>query len=156
MDFERNVIVVETHEYSSLKTEGSEDDVDVDTDVMAIFQQFEKTATGSFVIESEKEPRKVVNFRFYRCNHHFKQLINWLREKGITAQKPIHSLRKEIGSLICAEAGVYAASSQLRHSSIQITRDHYLDKKEATVVKLGDMMGPVSKVALLFLTTFLS
>ena len=49
------------------------------------------------------------------------------------AQKPIHTLRKEVGALIASEQGIYAASRYLRHSDIQVTAAYYADKKRKIV-----------------------
>ncbi len=77
----------------------------------------------------------------HRCLPQFKVLVDWLRGKGITAKKPLHTLRKEFGSLICQEAGIFAASAQLRHSSIKLTNEYYADKKSKTTVRVGKMLG---------------
>ena len=49
--------------------------------------------------------------------------------------KPIHTLRKEIGSIIASEHGIFAASRYLRHSDIRITSAIYADKKHTVVPK---------------------
>lgn len=45
-------------------------------------------------------------------------------------------MRKEIGSLIADEHGIYAASRFLRHADIRITAAHYLDKKRRIVAPI--------------------
>ena len=60
----------------------------------------------------------------------------WLRSKGITANKPLHELRKELGALIATEQGIYAASRFLRHSDISTTARHYADHKARISVGL--------------------
>lgn len=67
-------------------------------------------------------------------------MIEWLRGKGITARTALHSLRKEFGSQICAQAGIYAASVALRHSNITITREHYVDKKQPAVFQVAKLL----------------
>jgi hypothetical protein len=59
----------------------------------------------------------------------FRKLIDWLLSKGVKSSRPIHELRKEIGSLIADEHGIYAASRFIRHADIRITAAIYLDKK---------------------------
>jgi len=86
-------------------------------------------------------PQSVKNHH-YRCNRLFLNLVHWLRGKGITARNALHSLRKEFGSQICAQAGIYAASLALRHSTITITRDYYLDKKQTVVLQIGKLLNP--------------
>jgi hypothetical protein len=45
--------------------------------------------------------------------------------------KPLHTMRKEIGSIMASEHGIFAASRYLRHSDIRITSAIYADKKKA-------------------------
>jgi len=54
----------------------------------------------------------------------------------IHLRNPMHSLRKEYGSLICEQAGIYAASMALGHSDIRITQASYLDSKKKVVVDI--------------------
>ena len=56
------------------------------------------------------------------------------------ARNPPHDLRKEFGSIICNESGIFAASAQLRHSDIRITRNTYVDKRGRHTVPIGDFM----------------
>src|SRR6266403_1819086 len=44
--------------------------------------------------------------------------------------------RKEFGSLVCEQFGIYAASRALRHADIAITSQHYVDKKRRATVGL--------------------
>jgi hypothetical protein len=57
--------------------------------------------------------------------------------KGVTAVKPLHELRKEFGSQLCAKYGTYAASRMLRLADIAITAQHYLDQKERVTFGMG-------------------
>ena len=58
-------------------------------------------------------------------------LLGWLRSKGVISKTPLHSLRKEFGSLIHARYGLLAASEQLRHGGIGVTARHYLENRAA-------------------------
>lgn len=143
IQWERNAIRVETTEHGSTKSAESEADVDVDPDLLEILKAYmPKPGTGSpFVIASNVQPRpKSVRNHHYRCARAFKELIMWLRTKGVTARNALHSMRKEFGSQICAQAGIYAASVALRHSSINLTREYYLDKKQPTFLDIGKLM----------------
>jgi integrase len=137
INFETRQMRIETNAYTSLKSADSEDEVDIDESVLEIMRHLKNGGLSDFVINSEVKPRTGTTYHHYRCQRHFNGLIEWLRGKGITARNPIHALRKEFGSLICAQAGIYVASHALRHSDIRITRDSYLDRKERVVVKLG-------------------
>jgi len=140
LDFGKSIIRVETNVYTEAKSDGSEEDVDVDPDLMEILRAYRIDCQSVFVINSAVKPRQTSTYHHYRCERHFDGLIKWLRSKGVTARTAIHSLRKEFGSFICQEAGIFAASVQLRHSNIHITRDHYLDKKERVTLPIGKML----------------
>jgi hypothetical protein len=65
----------------------------------------------------------------------------WLRGHGITAEKALHELRKEAGSVVAQRHGIFAASRFLRHSDIKLTSAHYVDKKGRVTVGLGGLLN---------------
>jgi integrase len=143
IQWSKNTIRVETTEYGSTKSADSEADVDVDPGLLEILKTYiPKPGNGSpFVIESSVAPRpESVKNHHYRCNHSFKELVAWLRSKGLKARNALHALRKEFGSQICAQAGIYAASVALRHSSINLTREYYIDKKQPAFFGVSKLM----------------
>ena len=73
----------------------------------------------------------------YRAGATFDRLTAWLRKHGVTARKPLHELRKELGALVTAEHGIYAASRVLRHSNVATTAAHYTDLKIRPVIDVG-------------------
>jgi hypothetical protein len=77
----------------------------------------------------------------YRCNPTLERLTEWLRVHGVSGKKPLHTLRKEFGSRICDQYGIYAASRALRHADIAITSQHYLDKRARTTSGLGSLLA---------------
>lgn len=93
-------------------------------------------ASDDFVIKVGEKDKAPVSAP-YRCQKHFDLLRGWLRSKGVKAQKPIHTLRKEVGSLIASAQGIYAASRYLRHADIQVTVAFYVDKKNKIVPSIG-------------------
>lgn len=142
LDFSASRIHVETNEHTTAKSSESEAAVDVDPGLMEIFKEFKAVSRSKFVIDSEVAPRpQAHSYHHYRCDRTFKGLIGWLQSQGIAARNPIHALRKEFGSQICAQAGIFAASSALRHGSITLTRDHYIDVKKATVFSVSPMLA---------------
>jgi len=66
-------------------------------------------------------------------------VLKWLAEIGIKNShdtKLIHKLRKQFGSAVLRNHGIYTASQYLGHSSITVTEKHYaglIDMKEATI-----------------------
>jgi integrase len=139
-DWDRDQISIQTNQYFSPKSEDSTGDVEVDAEVMALFRGFHARATGSFVIECAIPPRQSASYSHYRCQKRFKSLANWLREHGVSGNRPLHTLRKEYGSQVNAKHGIYAASRALRHADIAITSQHYLDKRQSTRAGLGALL----------------
>jgi len=126
--------------YHRLKSEDSAGEIDVSAEAKAFLQKCQKRATGPFVLEGP--PWKPGRKRGYRCDATFARVLVWLRKQGVTSHRPLHTLRKEIGSLIAQEHGIFAASRYLRHADIRITASIYADKKKAvTPGGLGGLVG---------------
>jgi integrase len=132
-------VVITAH--GDTKTESSIAAVDVDPAVMKIFRRFKEKAASEFVIESSVKPRPGANWHHYRADCAFKRLNSWLRDKGVAAQKPLHTLRKEFGSLVCEQFGIFAASEALRHADIRLTRAHYVDRRGRIHLEVGKMLS---------------
>jgi integrase len=139
-NWERGTVNIEPTEYGIAKTESSHDEIDLGQDLLDYFKGEMKNATGEFVIGTATATEIAPHWNHYRCDCTFKKLLDWLRSKGVTARNPLHTLRKEFGSLINQKFGIYAASAALRHSNIGITRDAYVDKKERTAINLFEMI----------------
>ncbi len=134
--FDRSVIRIQPTLYFQPKTDDSTGNIDVDPDLLELLRSYFPYARDEFVINGNR-PRPEASYPYYRCNFHFEGLTKWLRSKGIKSHSPIHTLRKEFGSEICAEAGIFAASIALRHSSIKTAWDSYLDKKQRVTFPIG-------------------
>lgn len=137
VDLDRGSLHVRSSEHHLLKSEDSEGIIDLGDIVSENLSQCVKDAKGEFVITVGEGEQVKSSFR-YRCQTHLNVLIKWLRGKGVKAQKPIHTLRKEIGSLIASEQGIFAASRYLRHADIQVTAAFYADKKNKVVPSIGN------------------
>jgi integrase len=146
--WDHNVIRIEATKYLQPKSEDSIGDVEVDPELMEIFRGFKAGAKGLFVIESDVQARMNAKYSHYRCERDFSAVITWLRAHGVNSNRPLHSLRKEYGSQICAKHGIYAASQALRHSDIAITSAHYLDRRKRSTVGLGNLLRAPSDVLL--------
>jgi hypothetical protein len=135
------VVRIEETEHFAPKSSEAAGDVPVDKELLAMFRGWHAKATGAFVIEAETQPRSATTYAHYRAQTHFDALTVWLRAKGIRALKPLHELRIEFGSQLCAKYGIYAASRMLRHADIRVTAQHYLDTKERTPIGLGNLLA---------------
>ena len=155
LDFAGSAIRLEQTEWLHLKTNDSAAGITVDPEVSAELREFMAGSTSPFVISSDitwkvgkkqrtrtRAPRNDSSRSYYRSAPVFDRLNEWLRGKGITANKPLHELRKELGAIIATEQGIYAASRFLRHSDIGTTARHYADGKARINVGLGKYLTP--------------
>lgn len=134
-DFEHKILRVENSRYHQLKSEDSAGEIDLTDDMVGYFRGLAERATGEFVIESPGRVERSTGS--YRCQPHLNKLLAWLRANGVDSQKPIHTLRKEVGAIIASEQGIFAASRYLRHSDIRITSAIYADKKQAVIPSIA-------------------
>ncbi|SHJ09665.1 Phage integrase family protein [Rubritalea squalenifaciens DSM 18772] len=133
IDLDSCTLHVQATAYHQPKSDDSEGAIDLSDSTVTLLAEYKKQSSGIFVIDSESAPTNNDTHRRYRCRKSLDHLRNWLRMQGVTAKKPIHELRKEVGSVIAAEHGIHAASLFLRHSNIQITSSYYVDKKKRIV-----------------------
>jgi integrase len=135
--FDAGIISIHPTKYFHPKSEDSIGNIEVDPELLAVLKEMKRETGSHFVIESSVDARPDATFDHYRCSYLFEKLIVWLKEHGVSGTKPLHQLRKEFGSLVCDQHGVYVASQMLRHSSIEVTANHYLEKKGRKTVGLG-------------------
>jgi integrase len=141
--FKENAIRVEPTQFFHPKSQDSIAEIQVDTEVMSIFREYHNKAKGTFVIPSDRIPKTVTRGDYYRCESHFDSLNAWLRSKGVNTQKPLHTLRKEYGSLINKAHGIHAASKVLRHADISVTNNFYTDSRARVTPGLGKLFAHV-------------
>jgi hypothetical protein len=135
-------ISIESNEFIQPKHDSS-GNVDVAQELITELLGFKKTAKGDFVVNSPWEWKRTTYTR-YRCTPHWKTLNTWLTSKGVTAKKKIHELRKIFGDAIVKKNGIFAGSSQLRHSSIQMTANHYADRRQRAALPVGTLLSEPS------------
>ena len=145
-DWDKGVIWVRATSHFALKSEDSSGSVEIDKEVVELFRGWSARASGNFVIESLVPARPPGTYAHYRCQKDFGALVKWLRKHRVEAHRPLHTLRKEYGSQVCARHGIYAASLGLRHADIAITSQHYLDKRQRATVGLGGLLSPPANV----------
>lgn len=71
----------------------------------------------------------------------FTDLIEWLRAHGVSGNKPLHTLRKEYGSLLTRNFGIHAASRALRHADLRTTSEHYSDAAARVTPGIGRLLS---------------
>jgi integrase len=127
--WEENVIRIQPTNFFHPKSEDSIGDIQIDDD------------KGTFVIPSRLQPKSVLRGDYYRCKTQFERLNVWLRQQGVTEQKPLHTLRKEFGTLVKVAHGIHAASKALRHADITLTNNFYTDSRIRVTPGLGRLFA---------------
>jgi hypothetical protein len=155
VDWQRQLIRLEETEFLHLKTHDSAGEITIDPEVITELEAYKPSDNTKFIVSShvvwgsgkkKREHTRVARNdsarAYYRCEPVFNRLTAWLRSRGITANKPLHELRKEIGAQIATKHGIFAASKFLRHSDITTTARHYADHKARITVGLGKLLTP--------------
>jgi integrase len=143
--FKENAIRVEPTQFFHPKSQDSIAEIQVDPEVMSIFREYHNKAKGTFVIPSDRVPTTVTRGDYYRCESHFDNLNAWLRSRGVNTQKPLHTLRKEYGSLINKAHGIHAASKALRHADISVANNFHIDSKARVTPGLRKLFSTETK-----------
>ena len=136
INFMKNTIMVEPTEFRRVKTEESVAEVQIDPALGAELKRFLTVNASQFVLESDLAPKPDKTYQFYRAEPVFERVYKWLRQKGIKSRSPLHTLRKEFGSVINHHFGLYAAMTALRHSNIGTTSNYYTDNKRSIAMPL--------------------
>ncbi len=144
IDFSAGQLHIEPTEYFSPKSEDSIGTVDLDNELVSMLRGWRAQSKGPFVVASQQEPQRVQARSNYRCAPHFSSLYGWLRKHGVTARKPLHELRKELGAILASEQGIFAAQSVLRHAQISTTAAYYTDRKRRITAGLGTLLAESS------------
>jgi integrase len=144
--FEEGLLRIEATEFFQPKSDESSAELPLEPEVLSLFRGYHARAKSNFVIESAFDPCPGASYPHYRCARQFRDLAHWLRAHGVKSIRPLHALRKEFGSLINQTHGIHAASRALRHSSIGITAEIYVDSRVRTTSGLGYLLGDQSNV----------
>jgi hypothetical protein len=139
--WEEDILRIEPTEFFRPKSEESIADIPLDPEVLDLFRGYHARARSEFVIESNVTPNPHAPRFHYRCRTLFEKLSKWLREHGVRMIRPLHGLRKEFGSVINRSHGIHAASRALRHASIGITAEIYVDSRIRTPSGLGALLA---------------
>jgi len=153
--WDERVLRIETTDDLKLKTRGSAADIPLDDFVATLFREYYDNASGEkFVIRGRGLSRPDSKHYLLRCARVFLDLNDWLRNYTIAsgddkgkkplahAAKPLHSLRKEFGSLILERDGIYAASQALRHTKTAITETFYVATRTKSMPGIGQLLAP--------------
>ena len=100
----------------------------------------ERNPSAGFVIESSDDDSVNASSAHYqlRCASQFAEVYKWLRGQGIDSPQPLHSLRKEFGSMVNERGGIVAAMEMLGHSNISTTAGIYVEHRKTVTVGLDN------------------
>jgi integrase len=143
VDFRKRQIFVEDTEAGAVKSSDSRGAVDIDERTIELLRGFHAKADTEFVIDAPQAEEADFSRPWgqrYRCSSVFEKVNAWLRANGVEGNKPLHTLRKEAGSMIATQHGIFAAAQFLRHADIKVTAEHYADKKTRTTIDLGKLL----------------
>jgi integrase len=147
-DFKNRKLNLSVSEDGDLKSADSAGVIDFDEGTAVVLQEYRAKTQSRFVLEADpvKAGRKKRKREPYRAERTGRQLLLWLREQGVTGTKLIHTLRKEVGSVIATEHGLLAAQRFLRHSTPTITAAIYADVKKVVVPGFGRFLVDAAPV----------
>ena len=140
VDLKAGVIRIEAHEHFAPKAETSLGDIPLDAEVCAILRGMKAKAPEAEYVLAGVSPKTSLTWRPYRADETFARLGAWLKSQGVKSRTPLHTLRKEAGSLICQKDGLFAASRFLRHADVAITAQHYAAQKDRVTIGLGSLL----------------
>lgn len=92
----------------------------------------EKHRAQSYLIPSKTRGGKG-NIRTQKA---INALCEWLKSRGVTDSKPLHQLRKEFGSIVATQHGLFVASRTLGHSSYDVTLSHYASLVQIPTIEI--------------------
>ena len=144
MDLKKGILSIHDTEFKKLKSKDSAGTIAIEQELIPVLESLKKNTTGDFALETPTRSRIKTGdrkSRSYRCDSTLNALGEWLKGKGVNGKRPLHTLRKEIGSIIASEQGIYKASRYLRHSDIRITAKLYADTKEPVSAGIGGLFA---------------
>ena len=144
IDFEKRVIRVESQDDFAPKAETSLGEVLVEPETAETLKMLRSQDLKATYVLNGETVRKDATWATYRAEATFNRLVTWLRVHGIKTRNPLHTLRKEAGSLVYKGGDLLAASRFLRHADTAVTAQHYVSTKgNPTTVGLGHLLRKI-------------
>ncbi len=126
-------VMVHIKEEDHFKPKNGEDGVvPVSLNIYKALLKLRGDSDSSFFVPSTTD-----NEAANRLNKRYDVIIAWLRQKGLRGIKPIHNLRKELGSHVAKRRGILEASKILRNT-VQVCAIHYAGIAELNTVDLDE------------------
>lgn len=122
---------IHTTEFFSPKAKNSEAYVDFSPSIGGYLREYlESIGKRRFVLPGNDTGKGLRSLKV------FENLMKWLRANGVVEQKPIHTLRKEAGSLVFQNGGSIERAAQFLRNDPATAREHYVGRKERIELKL--------------------
>jgi integrase len=138
---DKALIRVMTTAERRVKSDDSERDVHVDDGVFSELERVTRKGSTLFLIQADTPFPKSKAAQIYRCEATFSFVTEWLRKHGVDTEKPLHTLRKEFGSLVAASGDIFQAQRQLGHAQISTTEQYYADARKRATVPVGSLLA---------------
>ncbi len=131
VDIEDRRVWIRTTEFFRPKAKNSEASVDLSPPIAAFLKEYlDAIPERKFVLPGREVSGKL------RCQTTFRALMKWLRENGVSERTPLHTLRKEAGSLIFEKSGSIDLTAEFLRNDPRIAREHYIGKKSRLELEL--------------------
>jgi integrase len=138
---DKGIIRVITTAQRRAKSDESEGDVMVDPGLFSELERTRRPGKTLFVVQPDTEHRQSRAAQSYRADDTFSRVTAWLRKQGIMSDKPLHTLRKEFGSVVAASGDIFQAQRQLRHAQISTTSEYYADSRARATMPIASLLN---------------
>ena len=137
VDLVTGQLSVEGTEAGATKTGASARVLDVSPGMIAVLAEWKEGAIGDYVVAPLAALRSK-RWSSYRADVAFEEVLRWLRLRGWDSAQPLHQLRKEFGSMVSMNFGVFEASEALGHSDVRVTAALYVSAKRAIHLEMPE------------------
>ena len=138
-------IQLDITEHFKAKNKAHAKSIPLDAEVATILKAYrDKSGESEFVLQSDRGVN-TSGIGKPRCHLTWKALRKWLRANGIDDTKPVHALRKSIGSLMAKKHGIHAAQRLLRHTTPAITSKYYSNSEAVEMPGVGALLTATPK-----------
>jgi integrase len=137
VDLVTGQLSVQGTEAGATKTGASERTLDISPGMAAVLAEWKEEAIGDYVVAplAALRPKR---WSSYRADAAFEEVLRWLRARGWDSAQPLHQLRKEFGSMVSMNFGVFEASEALGHSDVRVTAALYVAAKRAIHLEMPE------------------
>ncbi len=131
IDLEGRKIQIYTTEFFRPKAKNSEDHIDLSDAIVSNLREYMDSITDRrFLLPGREIAGKI------RSRKTLDALMTWLRKRGVSDRTPIHTLRKEAGSMVFLKGGSIDLAASFLRNDPRVAKEHYIGKKERLELEL--------------------